>query len=138
MSWKTYLFLPLFILLSRQILLYLQDPSSAVIKVQTRLKNVDENNDKNKRKVTTGKFNPNEIVIAAVACGGIERIDELSVMMKSAILMLAKHNLNKDKSMKFLIFTDNLARETEKLLNEWKHKTNQNLTWDIRPPLYPH
>ena len=39
--------------------------------------------------------------------------------------------------MKFLIFTDNLARETEKLLNEWKHKTNQNLTWDIRPPLYP-
>ena len=74
MSWKTYLFLPLFILLSRQTLLYLQDPSSAVIKVQTRLKNVDENNDKNKKKVTLRKFNPNEIVIAAVACGGMERI----------------------------------------------------------------
>ena len=71
MSWKTYLFLPLFILFSRQTLLYLQDPSSAVIKVQTRLKNVDEYNDKNKKKVT---FNPNEIVIAAVACGGMERI----------------------------------------------------------------
>ena len=74
MSWKTYLFLPLFILLSRQTLLYLQDPSSAIIKVQTRLKNVDENNDKNKKKVTLSKFNPNEIVIAAVACGGMERI----------------------------------------------------------------
>ena len=82
------------------------------------------------------KFNPDEIVIAAVACGGLERLAELSVMMKSAVLMMNKHNLN-DKTLKFLIFTNNLARETEKLLNDWKQKSNQTLTWDIRPPLYP-
>ena len=39
--------------------------------------------------------------------------------------------------MKFLIITDNLVNETEKILKSWKEKISQNLTWDIRPPLYP-
>ena len=64
-----------------------------MLKVQTRLKNLEI--DKSSKKVTLNDFNPNEIVIAAVACGGIERIGELSVMMKSAVLMMTKYGSNK-------------------------------------------
>ena len=42
-----------------------------------------------------------------------------------------------NKSMKFLIITDNLATETEKILKSWRENLSLNLTWDIRPPLYP-
>ena len=36
-----------------------------------------------------------------------------------------------------MIFTDNLAEETTKILTSWKDKMNLNITWDIRPPTYP-
>jgi len=134
-SWKIYIILPLFIILTIQTVLYLQDPSTAMIKVQTRLKNLENN--KNSEKVTLENFDLDEIVIAAVACGSISRLAELSVMMKSAVLMMKKYQSNKNKSMKFLIITDNLATETEKILKNWRENLSLNLTWDIRPPLYP-
>ena len=36
-----------------------------------------------------------------------------------------------------MIFTDNLAEETLKILTFWKDKINLTITWDIRPPTYP-
>ena len=36
-----------------------------------------------------------------------------------------------------MIFTDNLAEETEKILTSWKVNMNINIKWDIRPPTYP-
>ena len=69
--------------------------------------------------------------LSAVACGGHERLEELSVMMKSAIIF------SQSKPLKFLIFTDNLALEIEKLLDFWKPYFKKGLSWDIRPVLYP-
>ena len=92
-SWKIYIILPFFIILTIQTVLYLQDPSGAMIKVQTRLKNLENN--KNSEKVTFEDFDLDEIVIAAVACGSISRLAELSVMMKSAVLMMKKYQSNK-------------------------------------------
>ena len=49
MSYKLYILLPIFIILIRQTILYLQDPSSAMLKVKTRLKSIhDDNNTKKK------------------------------------------------------------------------------------------
>ena len=72
-----------------------------------------------------------EIIITAVACGGLERLEELSVMMKSAVIF------SQSRPLKFLIFTDNLASDIEKILKFWKPYSKHGLTWDIRPPLYP-
>ena len=72
-----------------------------------------------------------EIVISAVACGGPERLEELSVMMKSAVIF------SQSKPLKFLIFTDHLALDIEKILNFWKPYSKNGLSWDIRPVLYP-
>ena len=122
MSWKTYIILPILILLGRQTLLYLQDPSEALEKVQNRLKSV-----KNVEKVTKNDVSK-EVVIAAVACGNLERLGELSVMIKSALIF-------SKQPLKFIIFTDHLARDIEKILTYWNQF--KDFTWDIRPPLYP-
>ena len=47
---------------------------------------------------------------AAVACGGLDRLEELSVMMKSAVIF------SQSKPLKFLIFTDQLGPDIEKIL----------------------
>ena len=88
--WNQYIILPLFLILIGKMVIYLQEPSSAMQKVKTRLKffeNIVIN-----EKVMPTKFNPDEIVIAAVAFGGVERFGELSTMMKSAILMMKKYH----------------------------------------------
>ena len=64
-----------------------------MLKVQTRLKYFE--NDINIEKVTVRKFNPDEIVIAAVAFGGLDRFGELKIMMKSALIMMSKYHSNK-------------------------------------------
>ena len=109
-------------ILGRQLILFLQDPSAAVNRVQNRLLSMEVSSEFEKVKV------PEEIVIAAVACGNIERLGELSVMIKSAVIF-------SKKPLKFVIFTDNLARDIEKVLTYWKQF--KEFSWDIRPPLYP-
>ena len=61
-----------------------------MLKVQTRLKYFE--NDINIEKVTLRKFNPDEIVITAIAFGGLDRLGELKIMMKSAIIMVSKYH----------------------------------------------
>ena len=120
---KRYIFyLPILMILGRQLILFLQDPSAAVNRVQNRLLSMEVSSEFEKVKV------PEEIVIAAVACGNIERLGELSVMIKSAVIF-------SKKPLKFVIFTDNLARDIEKVLTYWKQF--KEFSWDIRPPLYP-
>ena len=120
---KRYIFyLPILMILGRQLILFLQDPSAAVNRVQNRLLSMEVSSEFGKVKV------PEEIVIAAVACGNIERLGELSVMIKSAVIF-------SKKPLKFVIFTDNLARDIEKVLTYWKQF--KEFSWDIRPPLYP-
>ena len=120
---KRYIFyLPILMVLGRQLILFFQDPSAAVNRVQNRLLSMEVNSEFEKVKV------PEEIVIAAVACGNIERLGELSVMIKSAVIF-------SKKPLKFVIFTDNLARDIEKVLTYWKQF--KEFSWDIRPPLYP-
>ena len=41
------------------------------------------------------------------------------------------------QKLKFLIFTDTLARDIEKILKHWQQFSKHGLIWDIRPPLYP-
>ena len=96
--------------------------------MESRLQNISKINPTSNSK---SNFNHHEIVISAVACGGHERLEELSVMMKSAIIF------SQSKPLKFLIFTDNLALEIEKLLDFWKPYFKKGLSWDIRPVLYP-
>ena len=109
----------------RQLILYLQDPSESLERVEAKLRNV-------RRVGSLSEFQvKDEVVIAAVACGGLERLEELSVMMKSAIIF------SQSRPLKFLIFTDNLASDIEKILKYWKEHSKQSLSWDIRPPLYP-
>ena len=96
--------------------------------MESRLKNVS------KPPSTISKSSSNfthEIIITAVACGGLERLEELSVMMKSAVIF------SQSRPLKFLIFTDNLASDIEKILKFWKPYSKHGLSWDIRPPLYP-
>ena len=124
-SWKTIILLPVILVLSRQLLLYLQDPTESLKIMETRLKTL-QNSDLKKV-----NFNLEEIVIAAVSCGGVERLGELSVMLKSAVLF------SQTKKLKFLIFTDNLSRDVEKLLKHWQKFSKTGFSWDIRPPLYP-
>ena len=120
---KRYIFyLPILMILGRQLILFFQDPSAAVNRVQNRLLSMEVSSEFEKVKV------PEEIVIAAVACGNIERLGELSVMIKSAVIF-------SKKPLKFVIFTDNLARDIEKVLTYWKQF--KEFSWDIRPPLYP-
>ena len=64
-----------------------------MLKVQTRLKYF--RNDNKIEKVTLRNFNPDEIVIAAVAFGGLDRFGELKIMMKSALIMMSKYHSNK-------------------------------------------
>ena len=125
MTWKHFIVLPFVILFIRQLILYLQDPSNALERVEAKLKNVP-----NVGRLSDFKVK-DEIVIAAVACGGLERLEELSVMMKSAIIF------SQSRPLKFIIFTDNLASDIEKILKYWKQHSKQSLSWDIRPPLYP-
>ena len=63
-----------------------------MLKVQTRLKYFKDDN--KIEKVTLTKFNPDEIVIAAVAFGGLDRFGELKIMMKSAVIMMSKYHPN--------------------------------------------
>ena len=84
--WNQHIILPLLLIATGKMIIYLQEPSSAMHKVKTRL-NFFENIVTNEEVLPT-KFNPDEIVIAAVAFGGMERFGELSTMMKSAILMM--------------------------------------------------
>lgn len=104
------------------------DPSEALKRVESRLKNVS----KPPSPISKSSSNfTHEIIITAVACGGLERLEELSVMMKSAVIF------SQSRPLKFLIFTDNLASDIEKILKFWKPYSKHGLTWDIRPPLYP-
>ena len=126
MSTLRYIFyLPILLILGRQVILYLQDPSEAVNRVQSRLISMKVKSEFEVVKV------PEEVVIAAVACGNIERLGELSVMIKSAVIFSSK------KPIKFIIFTDHLARDIEKLLTYWKQFKEYSISWDIRPALYP-
>ena len=103
------------------------DPSEELKRVESRLKNVSKLD-------TISKSSSNfthEIIITAVACGGLERLEELSVMMKSAIIF------SQSRPLKFIIFTNNLASDIEKILKFWKPYSKHGLSWDIRPPLYP-
>ena len=102
MSYKTYIVLPILILLGRQTLLYLQDPNEALNKVQDKLRNMKIADKFNQIEVS------NEVTIAAVACGNLERLGELSVMIKSAVIF-------SNTPLKFIIFTDYLARDIEKI-----------------------
>lgn len=115
---------PLVILLTRQLLIQWQDPSQAIQKVKQRLGMLENSN-------AGDHFNAGtEVMIAAVACGRSQsRLQELSVMIKSAV-MFSK------TSLKFLIFTDFLSKEVESLLASL-NAVHGNITWDIRPPLYP-
>ena len=122
-TWRHIFYLPILLILGRQLILYLQDPSEAVNRVQSRLLSLKVNNEFEELKI------PEEIVIAAVACGNIDRLGELSVMIKSAVIFSTQ------KPVKFIIFTDNLARDIEKILTYWKQFFN--ISWDIRPALYP-
>ena len=63
-----------------------------MLKVQTRLKYFKDDN--KIEKVILTKFNPDEIVIAAVAFGGLDRFGELKIMMKSAVIMMSKYHPN--------------------------------------------
>lgn len=122
--WKKYILIPLVILAIRNFILYCQDPSQALEKVKIRLENIG--------KVSNSKPSKKEenLVIAAVACGrSQQRLGELSVMIKSAVIF------TQNIKLKFLIFTDSLGPDIEKLLSELKKF--KDLTWDIRPPLYP-
>ena len=74
---------------------------------------------------------PHEIVISTAACGGLYRLEELSVMIKSALIF------SQSRPVKFLIFTDNLSSDVEKLLTDWKPYSKHGLSWDIRPPSFP-
>lgn len=127
MGWKKYIFLPLFLIQLRQLILHLQDPTKAVERVQERLSKLSA-----VKSAENFTINQDEIVLAAVACGDLTRLDELSTMLKSAVIF------NRTKKLKFLIFTDNLAQDIEKILKYWQDKVSHTqFTWDIRPPLYP-
>ena len=80
-KWKNYIALPLLILLIRQFILHLQDPTESVSRVKKRLKKLVPIDTEKQKKV-----NDDVIVITAVACGNIERLEELSVMIKSAVI----------------------------------------------------
>ena len=84
------LVIPLLMLLTRQILIHVQDPSEAISKVKSRLKDLRPT-----EHVAAAGPEGDVIVIAAVACGNIERLGELSVMSKSAVMFSQK------KSVKF-------------------------------------
>ena len=125
MSLKHYILLPCLLIFIRQLILYFQDPTEKLKIVEENLKNISKIG-------ILPKFHfNNEIVIAAVACGGLDRLEELSVMMKSAVIF------SQSKPLKFLIFTDQLGPDIEKILKYWKQFSKYGLSWDIRPPLYP-
>ena len=80
MSLKQYVLLPCLLIFIRQLILYFQDPTEKLKIVEENLKNISKIG-------ILPKFHfNNEIVIAAVACGGLDRLEELSVMMKSAVI----------------------------------------------------
>jgi hypothetical protein len=133
MGWTSYIFVPLFILFCRSALIYIQDPSDALQRVESRLENLSKKSVGKGQKVSENVDIDASaaVVIAAVACGGPERMEELSVMLKSAVIFSSNKY-----PLKFLIFTDKLAQELNEMLKKWKihHK---NITWDIRYPQYP-
>ena len=122
--------IPFLILIFRQLIIYLQDPVVSVKNLEGKLKNLNRfQKIAEQRKLSEFELNKT-VVITAVACGGKDRFEELSVMMKSAIMY------SQTQPLKFVIFTDQLGPNIEKTLEYWKIFSKQHLSWEIRSPSY--
>ena len=119
--------IPFLILVFRQLIIYLQDPAESVKILEGKLKKL--NTSQKFADITELELNKT-VVITAVACGGKDRFEELSVMMKSAIMY------SQTQPLKFVIFTDQLGPNIEKILEYWKIFSKQHLSWEIRSPLF--
>ena len=123
--------IPFLILVFRQLIIYLQDPAESVKILEGKLKklNTSQKIAEQGKNITELELNKT-VVITAVACGGKDRFEELSVMMKSAIMY------SQTQPLKFVIFTDQLGPNIEKTLEYWKIFSKQHLSWEIRSPSY--
>ena len=122
--------IPFLIVVFRQLIIYLQDPAVSVKNLEGKLKNLNRfQKIAEQRKLSEFELNKT-VVITAVACGGKDRFEELSVMMKSAIMY------SQTQPLKFVIFTDQLGPNIEKILEYWKIFSKQHLSWEIRSPLF--
>ena len=122
--------IPFLIVVFRQLIIYLQDPAVSVKNLEGKLKNLNRfQKIAEQRKLSEFELNKT-VVITAVACGGKDRFEELSVMMKSAIMY------SQTQPLKFVIFTDQLGPNIEKTLEYWKIFSKQHLSWEIRSPSY--
>lgn len=123
--------IPFLILVFRQLIIYLQDPAESVKILEGKLKklNTSQKIAEQGKNITELELNKT-VVITAVACGGKDRFEELSVMMKSAIMY------SQTQPLKFVIFTDQLGPKIEKILEYWKMFSKQHLSWEIRSPLF--
>ena len=121
--------IPFLLLVSRQLIIYLQDPADSVKILEGKLKIFNTFQKISVENLTEFKLNKT-VVITAVACGGKDRLEELSVMMKSAIIY------SQTQPIKFVIFTDQLGPDIEKTLHHWKTFSKQHLSWEIRSPTF--
>ena len=121
--------IPFLLLVSRQLIIYLQDPADSVKILEGKLKIFNTFQKISVENLTEFKLNKT-VVITAVACGGKDRLEELSVMMKSAIIY------SQTQPIKFVIFTDQLGPDIEKTLHYWKTFSKQHLSWEIRSPTF--
>ena len=123
--------IPFLILIFRQLIIYLQDPAESVKILEGKLKDLNTIQTIPEHGNFKTEFDLNKtVVITAVACGGKDRFEELSVMMKSAIMY------SQTQPFKFVIFTDQLGPNIEKILEYWKIFSKQHLSWEIRSPLF--
>ena len=123
--------IPFLILVVRQLIIYLQDPAESVKNLEGKLKDLNTFHKIPEQGNFKTEFDLNKtVVITAVACGGKDRFEELSVMMKSAIMY------SQTQPLKFVIFTDQLGPNIEKTLEYWKIFSKQHLSWEIRSPSY--
>ena len=127
--YHTIVLMPFLILISRQFIIYLQDPAESVKNLEGKLKDLNTFQKIPVENLTEFKLN-RTVVITAVACGGKDRFEELSVMMKSAIMY------SQTQPLKFVIFTDQLGPNINKILEYWKTFSKQQISWEIRSPTF--
>lgn len=123
------IYLPGLVFLVYQGLLFYQSPADSLSVLHQRFNHLPEQRSDDPSAGT--KYDDKQVVIAAVACGDEKRLEEVIVMLKSALLYSSR-------PLKFVIFTDNLHKQLDDTLKAWKQNAKLvHFEWDIIKPAYP-